>query len=106
MIRGRRPSIGIIGTATHVGGHLVVNGWTLGLCATRCPCHMHPLNGSLVLTQDQHRQYLGLASFPLHNPRPCTCCSPWTVDELVQILRDLADIEALQHQPPATPASS
>lgn len=106
MNRGRRPAIATIGRAQLVNGEFVVFGWALDLCATRCPCHMHPLTGSLAIAQDQDRRHLGLVSYPIRNPRPCQCCQPWTAAELLQILEDLADIEAMQHQPPATPATS
>lgn len=87
----RRPSIAVIGTITDNGTTVVIAGWQLGLCAARCTCHRHPVDGHLAVLDQPGRPVLGLVSY-----RPgCDCCDPWTADELTAVVRDLADVETL-----------
>lgn len=109
MMRGNRPAIYQLGRVHEDGDQVVISGWGIGLCATNCPCHKHPWTGHLVIAQDQDNGTLGLASYPAETPSagpPCPCCQPWTHEELAQVVRDLADIEALQYQPPAAPPAA
>lgn len=93
MVRGNRPSIFQIGKVQDLGGgRLLITGWGLGQCTTGCNCHRRPITGSLHIDEDQDHGRLGLVSY---RNGGCTCCDPWTAYELADILRDLADIEAL-----------
>lgn len=95
MRRATHPSITQVGRVQDLGdGTLLITGWGLSQCATRCPCHRNPETGGLVLCEDQAGGHLGLVSY---TPGGCHCCEPWTAYELADALRDLADIAALQH---------
>lgn len=93
MRRARHPSIFQVGKVHDEGHTLTVSGWGLGLCATACPCHRQPHTGRLIIDERQTDGHLGLISF---TPGGCTCCEPWSPYELLDVLRDLADIAALQ----------
>jgi hypothetical protein len=97
MTRQQRPSIFQLGQVIDDGTTLHVHGWGLGLCATACACHRHPLTGQLAVVQDQEAGTLGLATYtgPAMGRPLCGCCTPWTATELAAILRDLADVAAL-----------
>jgi hypothetical protein len=92
VIRGRRPAILQLGRIEETPHTIVITGWQLGLCAARCTCHRDPHTGQLSVAEDNAYGHLGLTQH-----RPCPCCQPWTPAELLGIMRDLADIEALQH---------
>lgn len=98
MTRGRRPSIGHIGTVHDDGRTVTISGWQLGLCAARCNCHRHPVTHQLAVDDapagyhDTRSPALGLTRYG----GPCDCCQPWTADELTAILRDLADVQTLE----------
>lgn len=89
--RGRRPSVFKIGRVHDDGHEVHITGWGIGLCMTRCRCHLHPIGGMLAIYQD-HRGRLGLRCF---RPAGCDCCQPWEPDELADFAAALADIEAL-----------
>lgn len=100
MRRAQHPAIVQIGHIHDIGnGALVVHNWGLTLCATGCLCHRHPITGQPVLLEDQVGGHLGLVSYA---PGGCYCCDPWSVYELADVLRDLADIAALEPQEPLT----
>lgn len=92
--RGRRPGIYQVGSVVDTGTHMIVRGWGLTLYAAACPCHRHPQGGGLVFVEDRIAGTFGLRSF-----RPCTCCEPWTAEELAAIISDLADVAWLEAQP-------
>lgn len=84
-----RPGIYKLGRV-HDDGHTVtVSGWGLSLCAAGCDCH-RSANGQLTIAATNDGT-LGLTSH-----RVCDCCSPWTVDELAAVLRDVVDVGALE----------
>jgi hypothetical protein len=84
-----RPSIYQLGQVLDDGHTITIRGWGLGLCAIRCDCHAHPDDGYLTIRDD------GTGTLGLVSHRPCTCCQPWTADELAAVLHDLADVTAL-----------
>jgi hypothetical protein len=91
----RRPGIFQIGTVRDDGDAIYITGWSLALCAAGCHCHRHPVAGNLTILEDQIVGTLGIVSY-----RPgCGCCRPWTAEELVAVLRDLADIDAIPSVP-------
>lgn len=91
----RRPGIFRIGTVRDTGDAIHVAHWGLTFCADGCRCHTHPGTGQLAILEDQATGDLGLVSY-----RPgCDCCTPWTCDELVAVVRDLADIDSLLSLP-------
>ncbi|RFU20153.1 hypothetical protein [Geodermatophilus marinus] len=97
MTRNQKPSVFQIGQVWEDGDVVVVSGWGLGLCASACACHRHPSAGHLSIAEDQARGLLGLASF---RPDGCTCCEPWTADELGAVLRDLEVVAGLDAEEP------
>lgn len=97
MRRATHPAIHQVGRVVDTGDTLIVSGWGLGVCAAECACHYSPSTGQLAIHQDQVDGHLGLVSYM---PGGCTCCEPWTAFELADVIRDLADIDALQHQAP------
>jgi hypothetical protein len=92
VIRGRRPAITQVGLIVETPLTITITGWQLGLCVSQCSCHRHPRTDRLALAEDTGYGYLGLAQY-----RTCACCRPWSPAELAAIVRDLGDIEALQH---------
>jgi hypothetical protein len=87
----RRPGIYRVGHATIEGDTLHLHGWGLTWCQARCRCHAGPF-GQLRIAQNHTTGTLGLVTY-----RPgCYCCTPWTVDELVAIVRDLAHIATVE----------
>jgi hypothetical protein len=94
--RSRKPSVFQVGKIRDDGRTVVISGWGLGLCAAGCACHRHPSAGHLAIAEDQAGGRLGLATFD----ESCTCCEPWTADELAAILRDLDTVASLQAQEP------
>jgi hypothetical protein len=94
--RSRKPSVFQVGKIRDDGRTVVISGWGLGLCAAGCSCHRHPSAGHLAIAEDQAAGRLGLATFD----ESCTCCEPWTADELAAILRDLETVTGLQAQEP------
>ena len=97
MSRNSKPSVFQVGKIRDDGQTVVISGWGLGLCASGCACHRHPLAGHLAIEEDQAGGRLGLASY---SEDGCTCCEPWTADELATILRDLSAVESLEAQEP------
>ena len=97
MTRNTKPSVFQIGQIWDDGDAVVVSGWGLGLCAAACACHRHPAGGSLSIAEDQARGLLGLVSY---GDDDCSCCEPWTADELSAIVRDLDMVAGLQAQEP------
>lgn len=91
IVRQRRPGIDHVGTITDDGTTVMVSGWGLSLCASRCVCHRQMITQTLVLLEDKPRGLLGLVSFRAG----CNCCQPWKHAELRAFLRDLAHIESL-----------
>jgi len=85
-----------IGQVWDDGNAVVVSGWGLGLCASACPCHRHPSVGHLAVAEDQAAGLLGLVSYRTG----CTCCEPWTAEELSAIVRDLELVSSLDAQEP------
>lgn len=73
-------------------GTLFVHRWGVTVCAAGCTCHRHPANGHLYVLEDQQAGLLGLRCYA---DTPCGCCTPWTVDELIGVLHDLAAVDAL-----------
>ncbi|SFK42120.1 hypothetical protein [Geodermatophilus ruber] len=97
MTRSQKPSVFQIGQVWDDGDTIVVSGWGLGLCAAACACHRHPSTGHLAIAEDQAEGLLGLVSFA---DSGCTCCEPWTADELSAVLRDLDTVSGLDAQEP------
>ena len=97
MSRSRKPSIFQVGKVRDDGRTVVISGWGLGLCAQGCACHRHPLAGHLAIAEDHAGGRLGLASY---REDGCTCCEPWTAEELVAILRDFDTVACLNLQEP------
>ena len=95
--RSRKPSVFQVGKVRDDGRTVVISGWGLGLCASGCACHRHPVAGHLAIAEDQAGGRLGLASYVEDG---CDCCEPWTADELAAILRDLDTVAGLQAQEP------
>lgn len=93
-----RPGIWQIGTIRDEGHRRIPTHWGVGLCIDACKCHMNPLDGKLNIHEDPNLSVLGLARYI---DIGCTCCEPWTVDELQAMLDTLAKIEA-SVAPPAT----
>lgn len=87
----RRPGIFQIGRVDVVDDEVLVRGWGLCLCFDQCRCHFHPANGHLYVLEDQERGLLGLRSFAMDG---CSCCTPWTAEELESIVQDLESIAA------------
>ncbi len=92
-----KPSVFQVGKVRDDGRTVVISGWGLGLCASGCACHRHPLAGHLAIAEDQDGGRLGLASF---RDGGCDCCEPWTADELAAILRDFQTVARLEVQEP------
>jgi hypothetical protein len=90
--RGRRPAILAVGRVDETPSCIVITGWRIGICAGGCTCHRDPVTGFLSVDEDSAYGHLGLTQH-----RACPCCQPWSPAELRAILRDLDDIEALQH---------
>lgn len=88
----RHPAITEVGVVHKHGDQVIVSGWHLAPCPTRCRCHHHPLTERLHIATDDGTGHLGLAKF---RPPDCTCCTPWTIDELRQILLDVYDFATL-----------
>lgn len=89
-----RPGIHQLGTV-HDDGHTVtISGWGLSICVAGCRCHQHPTTGLLQIWQDEQRGLLGLCQFS--GSRQCGCCEPWSAAELQDVLRDVADVRALE----------
>lgn len=87
--RTAKPSIYQLGQVHDDGNAVTITGWGVGLCATGCSCHGHPLGGHLTLLD-------GTGTLGLVKHRPwCTCCEPWTAAELAALLRDVAIADAL-----------
>jgi len=97
MSRSRKPSVFQVGKVRDDGRTVVISGWGLGLCAAACTCHRHPDAGHLPIAEDQEGGRLGLVTF---SEDGCTCCEPWTADELAAILRDFAALEDLHAEEP------
>ncbi len=97
MSRSRKPSVFQVGKIRDDGRTVVISGWGLGLCAAACACHRHPLVGSLAIAEDQDGGRLGLVSY---REDGCTCCEPWTADELAALLRDFHALAGLEAQEP------
>ena len=93
MSRSRKPSVFQVGKIRDDGRTVVISGWGLGLCASGCACHRHPVAGHLAIAEDQAGGLLGLASYA---DGGCDCCEPWTAEELGAILRDLDTVASLQ----------
>ncbi|MGY1824385.1 hypothetical protein [Geodermatophilus sp. SYSU D00079] len=96
MARGQKPSVFQVGQVWDDGATVVVSGWGLGLCAAACACHRHPSGGHLTIAEDQAAGLLGLQTYD----DGCTCCEPWTADELGAILRDLEMVSGIDAQEP------
>lgn len=79
------PGIWQVGTLRDDG---TPAGWGIGPCQTQCLCHRGRA-GNLTIHE-------GNGTLGLHQWRPCTCCTPWTVDELAAILTDLDRLAALE----------
>ena len=60
MSRSRKPSVFQIGKIRDDGRTVVISGWGLGLCASACTCHRHPVAGHLAIAEDQTGGTLGL----------------------------------------------
>lgn len=75
-----RPGIHQIGKVTDNGVELRVTGWGLNSCATGCPCHRSPATGALAIYENQALGLLGLVQY-----RRCSCCEPWTAEELAAV---------------------
>jgi hypothetical protein len=86
-----------VGKVHDDGRTIVISGWGLGLCASGCPCHRHPIAGSLAICEDHAAGTLGLTSY---REDGCDCCEPWTADELAAVLRDFEAVGALEAQEP------
>ena len=97
MSRSQKPSVFQVGKVHDDGRTIVISGWGLGLCAASCPCHRHPIAGSLAISEDHAAGTLGLASY---REDGCDCCEPWTADELAAVLRDFQAVGALEAQEP------
>ena len=97
MSRSRKPSVFQVGTVHDDGRTVVISGWGLGLCASGCTCHRHPSAGHLAIAEDQYGGALGLVSY---RDGGCTCCEPWTADELAAVVRDLQILAGLDAQEP------
>jgi hypothetical protein len=97
MTRSRKPSVFQIGKIRDDGRTVVISGWGLGLCAAGCPCHRHPSAGHLAIAEDQDGGKLGLVSF---REDGCSCCEPWTAEELSGVLRDFEALAGLDAQEP------
>ena len=97
MSRSRKPSVFQVGRIRDDGRTVVISGWGLGLCAAACSCHRHPSAGHLAIAEDQDGGSLGLVCF---REDGCTCCEPWTADELAAILRDFATLDSLPAEEP------
>jgi hypothetical protein len=95
--RSRKPSVFQVGKIRDDGRTVVISGWGLGLCASACACHRHPVAGHLAIAEDQAGGCLGLASY---REDGCDCCEPWTAEELAAVLRDLDLVAGLQAQEP------
>jgi len=95
--RSRKPSVFQIGKIRDDGRTVVISGWGLGLCADACTCHRHPLAGHLAIAEDQDGGTLGLVSF---TEDECSCCEPWTAEELAGVLRDFEALARLEAQEP------
>ncbi|CAA9263257.1 MAG: hypothetical protein AVDCRST_MAG52-2732 [uncultured Blastococcus sp.] len=92
MSRSRKPSVFQVGKIRDDGRTVVISGWGLGLCASGCACHRHPVAGHLAIAEDQAGGRLGLTTYD----ETCDCCEAWTADELAAILRDLDTVASLQ----------
>ena len=90
--RSRKPSVFQVGKIRDDGRTVVISGWGLGLCASGCACHRHPVAGHLAIAEDQAGGRLGLTTYD----ETCDCCEAWTADELAAILRDLDTVASLQ----------
>ena len=97
MSRSRKPSVFQIGKVRDDGRTVVISGWGLGLCASGCPCHRHPIAGNLAISEDHAAGTLGLASY---HEDGCDCCEPWTADELAGVLRDFETLARLDASEP------
>jgi hypothetical protein len=97
MTRTQKPSVFQVGRIWDDGRTVVVSGWGIGLCASGCACHRHPISGTLTIDEDQAGGTLGLSSF---RPDGCDCCEPWTADELSAVLRDLQSVSGLDAEEP------
>jgi hypothetical protein len=97
MTRTQKPSVFQVGRIWDDGRAIVVSGWGIGLCASGCDCHRHPISGTLAIDEDQAGGTLGLSSF---RPDGCECCEPWTADELSAVLRDLQSVSGLDAEEP------
>jgi hypothetical protein len=97
MSRSHKPSVFQIGKIRDDGRTVVISGWGLGLCASACTCHRHPVAGHLAIEEDQSGGTLGLVSF---GEDGCDCCEPWTADELAGVLRDFEILAALDASEP------
>jgi hypothetical protein len=95
--RSRKPSVFQVGKIRDDGRTVVISGWGLGLCADACTCHRHPVAGHLAIAEDQAGGSLGLISFA---DGGCTCCEPWTAEELSGVLRDFESLSSLEAQEP------
>lgn len=87
-----RPGIYQLGTASQTpDGGWLLKGWGLTRCMSHCLCHSNPTTKDLQLRQDDTRGRLGLVSYKAG----CTCCQPWTGQELADFLANLVDIVTL-----------
>ena len=96
MTRTQKPSVFQVGEIFDDGRTVVVSGWGIGSCSAGCPCHRSPVDGHLSIDEDQAGGTLGLRTF---DP-DCSCCEPWTADELSAVLRDLERVISLDAQEP------
>lgn len=78
-----RPAIIEMGIATDK----VISGWTLAPCMSNCNCH----RGS----RGELKIFEGTDSIGLWKSSPCSCCLPWTADELEAMIDALTEIELL-----------
>lgn len=85
------PGIYQVGRVRTDGDTIVVSGWGLTTCSAHCTCHRSPTTGQLTIRENQQLGLLGLLQH-----RACDCCGPWTADELAAVVRDLADVAALE----------
>ena len=97
MSRSRKPSVFQVGKVRDDGHTVVISGWGLGLCASACACHRHPMAGKLAIAEDQAEGLIGLVSY---REGGCDCCEPWTADELSAVVRDLQMVAGLDAPEP------
>lgn len=84
-----RPGISHIGHVDDDGETIFVHGWGLTDRMRRCDCHRDGPTGELRIAPS-NTGALGLVSY-----RACDCCTAWTVDELTNVVRDLAQVTGL-----------